>query len=93
MSLAHVRQGSLFWAQSRLVQLGVNNSIAIQGFSAQLPECFASDFALIRHLDQVIEKDQLSIYLRRETLAALWAQGPATRQGIYPLLVKGRSYE
>ena len=51
-----------------LLQLGVNSSIAIQGFNAQLPECFAADYALNRHLDQGTEKEQLSIYLRRETL-------------------------
>jgi hypothetical protein len=51
-----------------LVQLGVNNSIVILSFNAQLPEYFASDCALIRHSDQGIEKKQLSIYLRRETL-------------------------
>jgi hypothetical protein len=51
-----------------LVQLGVNNSTVILSFNAQLPECFAADYGLIRHLDQGSEKKQLSIYLRRETL-------------------------
>ena len=51
-----------------LVQLGANNSAVILGFNAQLPECFAADYALIRHLDQGTEKKYLSIYLRRETL-------------------------
>jgi hypothetical protein len=50
------------------VQLGVNNSIVIQSINAQLPECFAADYAQIRHLNQGTEKKQLSIYLRRETL-------------------------
>jgi hypothetical protein len=52
-----------------LVQLGVNNSIAILSFNAQLPGCFASEYALIRHLDQDTEKKQLSTCLRRETPA------------------------
>jgi hypothetical protein len=58
------------WGEMRqlLVQLGVNNSIVVLGFSAQLPECFASDHALIRHLDQGTEKQEVSTYLRRETL-------------------------
>ena len=51
-----------------LVQLGANNSTVILSFNAQLPECFASDYALIRHLHQGTEKKQLWIYLRRETL-------------------------
>ena len=50
------------------VQLGVNNSIVSLSSNAQLPECFAADYALIRHLDQGTEKKHLSIYLRRETL-------------------------
>jgi hypothetical protein len=54
---------------AKLVQLGVNNSTGILSSNAQLPECFASDYALIRHLDQDTEKKQLSISLRRETLA------------------------
>ena len=43
------------------VQLGVNNSIGIQGFNAQLPGCFAADYALTRYLDQFTEKEQISI--------------------------------
>ena len=50
------------------MQLGVKNSIEVLGFNAQLPECFASVYALVRHLDQGSETKQLSIYLRRETL-------------------------
>ena len=48
--------------------MGVSNSLVILYFNAQLPKCFAADYALIRHLDQGTEKKQLSIYLRRETL-------------------------
>jgi hypothetical protein len=43
----------------KLVQLGVNNSIVIPSLNAQLPECFAEGYALIRHLVQGPEKQQL----------------------------------
>ena len=59
---------------SHRVQLGVNDSIVILSLNAQLPECFAADYAQIRHLDQGIEKKQLSIYLRRETLSLSGSQ-------------------
>jgi hypothetical protein len=50
------------------VQFGIDKSIVVLGFNAQLPECFAAGYTLIRHLGQGTEKKQLSIYLRRETL-------------------------